>query len=199
MEFEYKNKKIVFKRELSSIDDLVIRFTKILDIVGIKYVIISGYVSILFGRSRSTEDIGLFVEKIDIKKFNKFWKELNNANFYCLITSNIDEAYNKYLKDMIPLRFAQKDSFIPNFEIKFPKTKYNHYALDNKLEIILNKEKIWISELELQIAFKLYLGSEKDFEDARHIYMLFKEKLNKDLLNNHIQELNVKKEAEMIL
>ena len=31
-----------------------------------------------------------------------------------------------------------------------------------------------------QIAYKLFLGSYKDIEDARHLYKLFKDKLNKE-------------------
>ena len=36
----------------------------------------------------------------------------------------------------------------------------------------LGKEKINISPIELQIAYKIYLGSDKDYEDARYLYLL---------------------------
>lgn len=52
MEFEFKKNKIVFNRELSDLDQLVISFTKILNRQKIDYVIISGYIAILFGKSR---------------------------------------------------------------------------------------------------------------------------------------------------
>lgn len=55
------------------------------------------------------------------------------------------------------------------------------------------------SELELQIAFKLYLGSGKDFEDARHLYNIFKDHLDIDLLRRQIAELNVEKQAAEVL
>jgi hypothetical protein len=55
------------------------------------------------------------------------------------------------------------------------------------------------SEIEMQIAFKLKLGSEKDFEDARHLYKVFKEHLNMNKLKSHISELGVEKEAEETL
>jgi hypothetical protein len=51
----------------------------------------------------------------------------------------------------------------------------------------------------MQIAFKLKLGSEKDFEDARHLYKMFKEHLNINKLKSHISELGVKKEVEEAL
>ena len=66
MEIEY-GKKIEFEKELSSLDQFVIAFTRILNKSGIKYVIISGYISILLGRTRATEDIDLFIKKIDFR------------------------------------------------------------------------------------------------------------------------------------
>ena len=45
---------------------------------------------------------------------------------------------------------------------------------------------IRISSLERQIAFKRYfLGSEKDFEDAKHIEELFKEHLDYDKIKKY--------------
>ena len=87
----------------------------------------------------------------------------------------------------------------PNFELKFPKTRYNAYSLKNKIEVDLAGEKLWASEMELQIAFKLNLGSDKDFEDARHLYNIFKEHLDINLLKRQIVELKVEKQAEKIL
>ena len=63
----------------------------------------------------------------------------------------------------------------------------------------MNNANVNIFELELQIAFKLKLGSEKDFEDCRHLYNVFKEYLNISLLKKHISELKVENEAERIL
>ena len=47
----------------------------------------------------------------------------------------------------------------------------------------------------MQIAYKLYLGSEKDIEDATHVYEMFKNKLDAELLNSLIEKLNVKDRA----
>ena len=114
-------------------------------------------------------------------------------------TSSIEEAYNGYLNEKLAVRFAEKGMIQPNFELKFPKTKYNEYSLKNKVEVILNGEKLNTSEIELQIAFKLNLGSDKDFEDARHLYKVLKEHLDINLLKRQINELKVGKQAEKIL
>ena len=90
-------------------------------------------------------------------------------------------------------------TFEPNFELKFPKSKYNIYSLKHKITVVLNGESLNTSELELQIAFKLKLGSDKDFEDARHLFNVFKNNLNNALLRKQISELGVEKEAERFL
>ena len=53
---------------------------------------------------------------------------------------------------------------------------------------------MFISPIELQIAFKIYLGSEKNIEDAKHLYELFKDKLNIGLLKEFNRNLKIEKE-----
>ncbi len=199
MEFEFRENRIKFDRELSNLDRLVIKFVKILDRLEIEYVIVSGYIAILFGRSRHTEDVDMFIGETPLKKFKRFWIELEKEGFECINAASPESAYNDYLKEKLAIRFAEKGMIQPNFELKFPKTRYNIYSLKNKVQVILNKEKLWTSEIELQIAFKLSLGSDKDFEDARHLYKVFKERLDLNLLKRQISELRVEKQAEAVL
>ncbi|MBI4045041.1 MAG: hypothetical protein HY392_05010 [Candidatus Diapherotrites archaeon] len=191
MEFEYKNNTIKFERELSNLDELVLRFTRILDRQKIKYVLVSGYVAILFGRSRQTEDIDLFIEKISFEKFEQLWKEIYAKGFECINDSNPKDAYDYYLNDSLALRFALKGTFIWNFKVKFPKDDLNQHSLENRVKVELNNETIYIGPMELQIAYKLYLGSEKDIEDAIYLWEIFKTTLNKELFEKFVQKLKV--------
>lgn len=50
---------IVLDRELNELDSLVLEFIKCLQS---RYVIVAGYVAILLGRSRTTDDIDIIVE-----------------------------------------------------------------------------------------------------------------------------------------
>ncbi len=52
-------KNIKLDRELNELDLFVLDFVKILE-KQVKYVLISGYVALLFGRSRTTEDVDLY-------------------------------------------------------------------------------------------------------------------------------------------
>lgn len=190
MELKFTKSKIEFEKELNALDKLVIDFTSALNKLKIKYVVVSGYVSILFGRSRSSEDIDIIVEKIGQKKFEKLWLELY-GRFECLNTKNTEDAYAGYLLTNHPIRFSKKDKPIPNIEMKFPRKELDLWTLKERKEVRLNHYKIFISPLELQIPFKLYLGSEKDIEDARHLYRIFKDRLNLQLLDEFNQKLKV--------
>ena len=196
MEFEFSDGRIKFERNLSDLDKLVIRFVKILDRLGIDYVIISGYIAILFGRSRNTEDVDMFIEEMPFDKFKQFWEELGKEGFECINESNPERAFNDYLKEKLALRFAEKGEFEPNFELKFPKTDLNHYSLKNKVFVEINGERINTSKMELQIAFKLYLGSDKDIEDAIHLWQMFKGKLNIELFNGFVKRLKVEERVK---
>jgi hypothetical protein len=187
MEFKYtKNEMAIKDKIISALDSLVIEFTSILNKYA-KYVIVSGYVAILFGRSRTSEDIDIIVEKIDFNKFNKFWIEVSK-NFECISTKDAKIAHKEYLSSGIPIRFSRKNNFIPNVEFKFPKVELDDWTLKERKKVILNDHQLFVSPLELQIPFKLFLGSEKDIEDAKHIYRVFQDKIDYALL----QEFNRK-------
>ncbi|MDD3245229.1 MAG: hypothetical protein PHU47_03725 [Candidatus ainarchaeum sp.] len=176
---------------LNQLDKLTIDFITVLDKYNIRYVLISGYVAILFGRSRNSEDIDLFVENIDFETFKKIWTDLS-IKFECVILDDVNDAFFEYLNQGLPLRFAIKNTFIPNIEVKIAKMKLDIWALKNKKEVILNNNTLLkISPLELQIPYKLFLSSEKDIEDAKHLYNRFKNKLDQKLFDYFICELKV--------
>jgi len=190
MEIEFKGDEIIFSRELSILDGFVLSFADILAKNNIKYVIVSGYVAILFGRSRMSEDADILIEHITFEKFLKFWSEIEQ-NYECLNTSNPYEAYNSYLENRHAIRMAKKGSFIPNIEIKFVKTELDRYSLKHRKHVKLADGSLYISPIELQIPYKLFLGSEKDIEDARFLFKLFKDKLDIRLLKVFLNKLKV--------
>jgi len=190
MEIKFLNKEISMKKEINILDRLAIDFVSILDKSKVEYVFVSGYVCILFGRSRASEDIDLIIERLSFTQFRKLWGNIYN-DFICINSSDIKEAYNEYLSKNIALRFARKGGFVPNIKLKFPKIDLDHFTLKEKIKVVLNDNVIFISPLELQIAFKLYLGSEKDIEDAKHLYKIFKDKINLELLYDFNRKLKI--------
>jgi len=49
-------------RTLSDLDEDVIEFTEVLPACDVDYVVVSGYVAILTGRSRATEDVDVVLQ-----------------------------------------------------------------------------------------------------------------------------------------
>ena len=193
MDFIFKKGKILFSdKEFTLLDKLVVKFTKL---IKFRYVIVSGYLAILFGRSRNTEDIDLLIEKIGIKSLKSLFDSANKAGFYCINAENAEDA-SYILNEGSSIRFAENNTMEPNFEIKFAKRNTDFYSMDNSLKVLLNKKyQILISPIELQIAYKLELGSEKDYLDAKHLYGVFEEHLDKKLLNEFIKLLGIKKDV----
>ncbi len=45
--------------------------------------------------------------------------------------------------------------------------------------------------MEVQIAYKLYLGSDKDIEDAVYLWEIFKDYIDKNRLNDFMRKIGV--------
>ena len=187
MEFEFEKGKIKFSKELSDLDEFVLKFVEILNSAKIKYIIISGYVSILFGRSRTTEDVDMFIEDIDKSKFEKLLENIEKSGLWIINTSDSNQAF-LMLKEGDAIRIAKKNMAIPNIEIKIKK---DDNIWKNTIDVVLNNFRLVTPKIEGQIAYKFYLGSEKDIEDAIHLYEIFKDQLDMELLTQKCKELNV--------
>jgi hypothetical protein len=159
-------------RELSDLDKFVLDFVSVLRKYS-DYVLISGYVAILFGRSRGTEDVDLFMERISEEEFNKLYDDLIERDYWCINPGPAEELFSM-LKDNLAIRFARKGEVIPNMEVKFVKDNLDELSLKNKIKVITNEGDLNISKIELQIAYKKFvLKSKKDLEDARYLQKVF--------------------------
>jgi len=191
MEFEFSEGTIRFDKVPSSLDAFVASFCALLHARRIPYVIVSGYVALVFGRSRMTEDVDIIASEIPEAAFSLLWDDVYRAGYECINVTDKASAYREYLRNGSALRFAARGTFIPNMEFKFAKPGPEEYALKNPLTLVLNGAPLAISEFELQIAYKLFLGSEKDIEDARFLFRLFRPHVRINLLKTHLAGLGV--------
>ncbi|MFP4626389.1 MAG: hypothetical protein ACOCQ3_03400 [Natronomonas sp.] len=79
---ELRKGTLVVEREPYQLYDLSIRLPEILDRFDIDHVYIAGYVSILAGRSRSTEDVDVLFERIDEETANEFTATFDEESFW---------------------------------------------------------------------------------------------------------------------
>ncbi len=187
---EYENGVLKLSRKLSGLDEKVMELVDLLDREGVDYVIVSGYVAILTGRSRGTEDVDIILEKMDEEEVSSLSEVLEDEGYWC-INTGMENLYD-FMEDGLSVRIAEEGKAIPNFELFFPQDVYDRSSLENPVKVETGNIELNISPLELQVAYKLYLGSEKDFEDALHLYSLFGERLDTEKLEKLVEELGIK-------
>ncbi|MBU0470852.1 MAG: hypothetical protein KKA62_03920 [Nanoarchaeota archaeon] len=164
---------IKLERRLNNLDRIVLKFVKILE-KHTDYVLISGYVAILLGRTRGTEDVDFFINKLSKEQFSSFYKDLLDNGFWAINADDVEELYSMLKDDRLAVRFAERGNVAPNMEVKFVKDALDELAMKEKIKVITEEGKLFISRIDLQIAYKKFvLASYKDLEDARHLQKLF--------------------------
>jgi len=98
------------------------------------------------------------------------------------------------LRDGLAVRIAEEERIIPNAELKFKKDDFDRYAMAMARAVTFDDIRFFISPIELQIPYKLYLGSDKDIEDAVYLWVLFREMLDGDLMRSFMERLHVQGE-----
>jgi len=181
-------KKIILEKEMNELDKFVFNFVNLLSKYT-DYVIVSGYVAIILGRIRGTDDIDVIITEKDRSEFENLINKIFNAGYWCINTHDIREMYD-LLKTGRSIRVAKNEEVSPNFEIKFAKSESDFESLYNFIEICIKNESIKVAPPELQIAYKeVVLKSEKDLEDAKHIRILTKKFIDEEKINNYKKKL----------
>lgn len=169
------------KREMKDrtiLDEFASDFSRIIE-KHAKYMIVSGFVAIAHGRSRGTEDIDIIIERIPENRFAKLHNELLKNGFECIQCRNPDEIYEDYLSRNLSVRYIRKGSHIPEIELKFSKDELDEYQLKTRRKLPLTGLDLYFSGIEPNIAFKEeLLKSEKDIEDARHLRIVYENKID---------------------
>lgn len=147
-----------------------------------KYIIVSGFIAIASGRTRATEDIGMIIEKLSKEEFIAMHDELDKNGFECLQSSDVEEVYS-YLINGDSIRYTLKENklFPPEMEVKFAKDALDEWQLRERQKIPFIGLDVWFSSINFNIAFKEeWLGTEKDFEDAKHLREIYKDEISNE-------------------
>ena len=193
---ELRDGTLVVDRDPNDLDELAIQFSSQLNDVGINHVFISGYVAILTGRARATEDIDVLIERTSTDKIDQLVAELTDEGLWGPAMPL--DSMAEMLDDNIWV--ARDGEMVPHLEVKFVSDEYDRSSLENRITAHLTTvdAEIPIGPLELQIAYKLYLNTPKDFEDAVHIHSLFEESLSIPQLKRWVRKLGVEDDYEQL-
>lgn len=177
------------EREPTTLDALAIDVSDVLSELGIDHALVAEYVAILSGRARSTEDIDLLLEPLDRRGAEDLVGALKQAGFWGSAMPLDDLAGT--LATGSNVRVARDGVVIPNVELKYATDEFDRASIENAIIARIDGHDLHIGPLELQIAYKLNLGSQKDFEDAVHLYTLFEESLSTSALERWVRKLDV--------
>lgn len=93
---------------------------------------------------------------------------------------------------------AREGEMIPHLEAKFVDDYVDEASLENRISAGIGDAELPIGPLELQIAYKLWMSGDTDFEDAVHLYALFGESLREERLEFWVEELEVEEAYERL-
>ena len=188
---------VLDKIELTPEDVLALKFSKILANLNIQYCILADYIASLFGRSRLSEDIDFLIELPSEKEFIEICKKAFSEGFEVLQTIRQNEngwreVYKNYVREFLPIQFLYKKMiFHPRIDLRPAKTTVDRYSILNRYEVVFRGSRLYIAPIEVQIAYKLRLGSRKDIGDAVYLLTLFKRHIDFNELTRWARELNV--------
>lgn len=191
---EFRDDTVVVDREPNDLDELAIQFTRILDGLDVNHVYVSGYVAILTGRSRATEDIDVLLERVDDETIHEIVNRLEDEGMWGPAMPL--DSMAEMLEDNIWV--APDGEMVPHLEAKFVDDDFDRASLANSIVARIGDEEIPIGPLELQIAYKLWMRADKDFEDAAHLYTIFEENLRRGALERWVKRLDVEDEYERL-
>ena len=170
-------------RDLNILEKFALEFTHIVEHYS-RYIIVSGFVAIVHGRSRATEDIDLILERVPKEKFAQLHAHLEKGGFECIQGENPAMLYDDYLAQNTAIRYIKRGTPLPDMEVKLAKDRLDELQLQERTKLPMTNLPFWFSSIETNIAFKEeYLKSPKDLEDARHLRVVYGGKLDKEKID----------------
>lgn len=191
-----EDRELFVERAPNALDELAIAFSRILAEQSIEHVYVAGYLAILTGRARGTEDIAVLIEPLSPEETNERVAALQRAEYWGPAMPL--ESLHANLSEGLNIWVASDGQMTPHLEVKFPTDEYDRASLENALDAHIAGETIPVGPLELQIASKLDLGTRTDFEDAAHLYQVFRENLRGARLETWVERLGVTTEYERL-
>lgn len=193
---EFVEGKLLIDRAPNVHDKLAIEFSTILNELDISHVFVSGYVALLSGRSRSTEDIDVILEEVNEETLDRLVDRLNAAGMWgpAMPLDSIGDVAGGHIW------VAREGEMIPRLEVNFVGDRFDRASLENRFPARLEQAEVEIpiGPLELQIAYKLWMTGKRDFEDALYLHEVFRETLSTSELERWVDELGAQDAYERL-
>lgn len=189
----FEDGRLVIEKERSTLDERTFEFLDVLDAVDVEYVVVSGYVLLLTGRNRMTEDVDLILAATSRSTLQRLADRLAE-NGYVATPPPIDRLPSFIQQSHVDV--SREGRRVPSFDLSLADTELGRNALEDPLIVRFAGREIPVAPLEQQIAYKLYMAGDPrewkgtDYEDALHLYTLFEERLNTEELETYVRQLD---------
>ena len=179
-------REIKISKKITELDELVFKFCKVIEKYT-KYVIVSGYVSILLGEERPTQDVDILISSLSKDTARKMYEELFSRGFE--IPGDFEDFWKILfeLKEKIDI-FTEKKWY---FDVRCVKTFFDIFSLENRMIVNINGNRVFIAPPEIQIPYKIYLGADKDLKDAAFLYSKLKNIINMKKMETLAKEMGI--------
>ncbi len=76
--------------------------------------------------------------------------------------------------------------------MKFLKDDIDRSVFRDRVEMDISGVRVYISPIDIQIAYKIFLGSQKDIEDTLHLWEIFKDDINHEHVKKWMKTFGVR-------
>ncbi|MEM4335961.1 MAG: hypothetical protein QXL47_02095 [Candidatus Anstonellales archaeon] len=175
------------KAKPSGIDRFVYEFVRILERYT-NYALVSGYVAILLGMERPTQDIDVIVDGFKSKKeFHRFLHEIEKIGYSIAIKKEwVYEIFEKR-GEKIDI-FTKKQWY---FDFKKAKNIWDVNSVKYSIKIKKGNYVFRTAPPEIQVPYKLLLGTDKDIKDAKYIYERLKDIIDIETMKKNARLMKV--------
>lgn len=184
------------ERQPTELDRLALDVSDILSDLDVSHAAVAGYVAVLAGRSRATEDIDVIVEPLSEGRADAVSDALADAGLWGSAMPLSD--LHGMLSDGSNIRVARDSTVVPNVELKYATDEFDRASIEQAITARIGDRSLPVGPLELQIAYKLRLDTRTDFEDAVHLYTMFEESLRTGALEEWVEKLGVETQYDRL-
>jgi hypothetical protein len=159
----------------------------------IKYVLVGGVAAIIYGRPRTTTDVDIVVDNVNIDDIKRLEKVLK-AHGFSLQENEILDAVNERSHCSIFLK-----DYLYRIDIQGTYSPLDLRSLNNRLLMKIYDQNTYIEKAEDLIIAKLVFSSPQDYEDVHSILLRQKDNLDFIYLESVAKLENVEEQLQKIL
>lgn len=167
------------------------KLVQVLNLLGIKYVVVGAIPNIVYGLPRVTYDIDIYIDIHNDQKAEKLIEELRAARIKSMCTKD-DIVLGDYAY------FVDEDSGVSIDLLMKDQLPFDDNFIKRMITVKIGKFKFYLPSREDYICVKLKLGRSKDIDDVIAVTCRNYSQLDWVYLLNRARKLTIEEQAKML-